>query len=142
MQKNLNFLLVLKLGAVILVAANWRSQARRLIMALSAAVVYTNAPLRSVFDVTVGASNDLGSLAIPHNISFSDVGSASVPNLLTVTLQPMCSLGVALWTIVSINSQSVVLSLMSSGTAMSGGGAGVGGAQLRVEVLRVHSIQG
>jgi hypothetical protein len=111
-------------------------------MAISAAAVYTNAPLRSVFDVTVGASNDSGTVAIPHGISFADVGSGSVPNLLTVTLQPMCSLGVAPWTIVSVNSTSVVLSLMLGSTAWSGVGAGTSGAQLRVEVLRVHSIQG
>jgi len=115
-------------------------------MAMTATAVWTSAPLRKVFDVALGSSNDSGTLGIAHGIDFSDVGAASVSRLLTVTIMPLSTIanngnGQAPWSIYSVNSQSVVLNLAFSSGVFSNSNGVIAGV-LRVEILRVHSIQG
>ena len=107
-------------------------------MALTATAVWTSAPLRKIFDVSL-ISQDSGALSIAHGIDFSDVGAASVSRLLMVTLMPLTSTGTpSPWSVYSVDSQSVVLNLAWSSADFSFGGL----TALRVQIQRVHSIQG
>jgi len=112
-------------------------------MALTATAVWTSAPLRKIFDVSL-ISQDSGALSIAHGIDFADVGAGSVSRLLTVTLMPMSTNGnPAPWSVYSVDSQSVVLHLAWSSANFSVGGAGgAGAAVLRVQIQRIHSFQG
>jgi hypothetical protein len=108
-------------------------------MAITAVAQYTSAPLRKVFDISLGSSGDTGSLVIPHGISFSDVGTASVNQLMTVH-QMQLGNTIGQWIVASVDATNVTLSLLSSYGANYS--VGMGGVVNRVEVLRVHSIQG
>ena len=124
----------------------------------TAVAVYTNTPLRKVFDITLGstggtAGGDTGSIAVPHGINFTDfagtvVGSASsvpinaaAPLYTEVFCAPYgasaaAARGAVPW-IDSIDGTNVNIGFMPSNPA------GVFNAGVvRMQVQRVHSIQG